>query len=103
EIEMRIAQRMNELAGLEPADMRDHVGEERIGGDVERNADEDVGGSLIELTRELAVADIELEQAMARRQGHAVDIGRVPRRHDEAARIRVLADAGDDIGDLVDG
>ena len=40
---------------------------------------------------------------MAGRQRHLVDIGGVPRRHDEPARIGVLADAGDDIGDLVDG
>src|SRR5262245_839028 len=61
EIEMRIAQRMHEIAGLEAADMRYHVGEERVRGDVERNADEDVGRALIELARQLAVADIELE------------------------------------------
>ena len=40
---------------------------------------------------------------MAGRERHPVDIGGVPRGDDEAARIRILADAGNDIGDLVDG
>jgi hypothetical protein len=72
-------------------------------GDVEGHAEEDVGGALVELARQLAPGDIELEQAMAWRQRHPVHICRVPGRHDEAARIRVAADRLDHIGDLVDG
>ena len=39
---------------------------------------------------------------MARRQRHAVDLGRVPGGDDQPARIGVAADLGDHIGDLVD-
>ena len=39
---------------------------------------------------------------MARRQRHLVDIGRVPGRDDEAARIRVVADLFDHVGELID-
>src|SRR5437762_5691134 len=93
EIEMRITERMHELASFEAADMSDHVGEQRIGCDVERNTDEYVAGTLIELAGQFAVGDIELEQAMAGRERHPVDIGGVPRGDDEAARIRSVSDA----------
>src|SRR5690242_4705551 len=49
EIEMGIAERVDEFAGLETRDMGDHVGEERIGGDVEGNTEEDIARALIEL------------------------------------------------------
>ncbi len=39
---------------------------------------------------------------MARRQRHLVDIGRIPGRDDEAARIRIAADGGHHVGDLID-
>jgi hypothetical protein len=61
-----------------------------------------VGRTLIELARQFAVRDIELEQAMARRQRHLVDIGRIPGADDQPPRIRIATDHVDDIGDLVD-
>jgi hypothetical protein len=51
---------------------------------------------------QFAVRDVELEQAMTRRQRHLVDFRRVPRRNDVAARIRVVDDAGNQVGDLID-
>src|SRR5712664_4247138 len=39
---------------------------------------------------------------MTRRQRHLVDIGRIPRAHDQAARIRITPDHVDDVGNLVD-
>src|SRR6188472_4260038 len=75
EIEMGIAQRVDERAGLQPGDMGDHVGQERIGGDVEGNTEEDIARALVELAGEPAIRDIKLEQAMAGGQRHAADIG----------------------------
>jgi hypothetical protein len=49
-------------------------------------------GALVELAAELAVGDIELEQAVAGWQRHVVDLGRVPGRDDVAARIRLGPD-----------
>ena len=47
--------------------------------------------------------DIELEQAMARRQRHPVDVGGVPGGDNQAPGIRTAADGLDDAGHLVNG
>src|SRR5690606_40226459 len=53
-VEMGIAQRMDEIADLEPGDLRDHMRQQSIGGDVERHAEERVGRALIELAAQFA-------------------------------------------------
>ena len=58
------------------------MGEERIGGDVEGNAEEDVGAALVELQIEPAAGDLRLKQAMAGRERHPVNLARVPRGDD---------------------
>ena len=65
--------------------------------------EENVGRALIKLARELAFGDIELEQAMARRQRHLVDLSRIPRSDNQAARIRIAFDHPDHVADLIDG
>jgi hypothetical protein len=55
-VKVRIAKRMHEIAGLQARDLRHHHGQQRIGGDVEGHAQEDVGRALVELAGELAVA-----------------------------------------------
>src|SRR5215210_212225 len=42
-VEVGVAERVDEIAGLEPRRLRHHVGEQRVGGDVEGNAEEHVG------------------------------------------------------------
>ena len=69
---------MDELARREPGHLRHHQGEQRVRGDVERHAQEDVGRALVELAGELALRDIELEQAVAGRQRHLVELADVP-------------------------
>ena len=76
--------------------------EQRIAGDVERHAEEDVGAALVELARQLAVGHIELEERVAGGQLHARDVGHVPGRHDQPARIGVALDLRDEFSDLVD-
>jgi hypothetical protein len=56
--------------GFEPGHLRHHHGQQRVGGDVERHAEEDVGRALVELAGQPAVGDVELEQAVAGRQRH---------------------------------
>ena len=56
EIKMRVAEGVDELAGLKPGHLRDHHGQQRVGGDVERHAEEDIGGALIELAGQPAAA-----------------------------------------------
>src|ERR1700722_20397439 len=50
-IQMRVAERMNEVAGLEAGDLGHHHGQQRIGGDVEGHAEKDIRRALIELAR----------------------------------------------------
>ena len=77
--------------------------QQRIGRDVERHAEKDIGRALIELAGQRALGDVELEQAVARRQRHLVDVRRIPGADDQPARIRIAPDHVDHIGDLVDG
>src|SRR4051794_26134907 len=74
-VEMRVAERVNKITRLEPAHLRHHHGQQCVGGDVEGQAEEDIGRALVELARQFAVRDVELKQAMARRQRHLVDVG----------------------------
>ena len=94
---------MHELARLKRAFARDQMRQKRVARDVERHAEKDVGRALIELARQPAIRDIELEQAMAGRKLHALDLGHVPGRNHETARVRVAADFVEDPGDLVVG
>ena len=99
---MRVSQGVHELAGPEPGHLGDHHREQRVGRDVERHPDEDVRAALVDLAREPPLRDVELEQEMAGRQGHAVELGDVPRGDDVPPRVRVAADPLHDLRDLVD-
>jgi hypothetical protein len=85
EIEVRVAKGVHEFARRSARHLCNHHGEQCIGGDVERHAEKDVGRALVELAGKTSVRDIELEQAMARRQSHAVDLGGVPGADNQAA------------------
>jgi len=37
-VDVRVADHVDEVAALEPADVREQAGEQRVGGDVERDA-----------------------------------------------------------------
>ena len=93
---------MHELARPVAADLRHHHGQQRVGGDVERHAEEDIGAALVELATELAVGDVELEQRVAGRQLHLRHVARIPGRDDVAARVGILLKTFDEFGDLVD-
>ena len=47
EVEVGVAEGMDESSGGEVGDLGDHQGQQRIGGDVERHAKEDVGRPLV--------------------------------------------------------
>ena len=78
------------------------MGEQGIAGNIERNAKEHVGAALIELAAQPAVCNIELEERVAGRERHVIERCDVPRRDDVTARIRVGAQIGHHLGDLVD-
>ena len=81
---------MNELASLQTAYLSHHHCEQGVRCDIERHTEECVGTALIEHTRELAISHIELEQSVARRQSHLLDIGNIPRRNDNTTRVGVI-------------
>src|SRR3990167_8144540 len=85
QVEVRVAEGVDELARLQAHDLGDHQGQQGVGGDIERHAQEHVGAALVELAAELSIRHEELEQAVTGRQGHVVDVGRVPGRDDVAA------------------
>src|SRR5437868_8159230 len=101
-IKVAVAAGPDEVAHFEAALLGEHVGEERVAGDVERHAEEDVGAPLVELEAEAAGGDMGLEQAVAGGERHPVILARVPGGDDLAARGRVAADEGNQVRDLVD-
>ena len=48
-VDMRVAQRVDEVTRLEARHLRHHLEEQGVGGDVERNAQEDIRAALVEL------------------------------------------------------
>ena len=99
---MAIAAGPDEFAGLEIALLRQHVREQRVRGDVERHAEEDVGAALVELAAQPSVRHVELEERVAGHELHLVELAHVPGAHDDAARIRIGAQLLHHLGDLVD-
>jgi len=74
-----VAEAVDEFAGLQTGNLGDHQGQEGVAGDIEGHAEEDVSRALVELAAELAVGDVELEQAVAGGEGHASFAGVVLR------------------------
>src|SRR3546814_16908990 len=101
-IEVAVAAGPHERAGFQPALVGEHVGEECVAGDVEGDAEEDVGAALVKLEVELAGRDLRLEQAMAGGEGHAVQLRRIPGGDDLAAGGGVAVDEGVEVRALVD-
>ena len=50
-VDMRVAERMDEIAGFQAAHLRDHHGEQSVRSYVEWHAEEDIGGALVKLAR----------------------------------------------------
>ena len=59
-VDVGIAGSVDEFPGLQPGHLGDHHGQERVGRDIERDAQEDVGAALVQLAGELAVRHVEL-------------------------------------------
>src|SRR6185312_7200692 len=101
-VQVAVAARPDELAGLEIALLREHVGEQRVAGDIERHAEEDIGAALIELTGEPAVRHVELKERMAGHEVHLLELPDVPGTDQDAAGIRIAAKLLERHADLID-
>lgn len=102
EVDVRVATYPDELADLQVALLCNHVSQQRVASDVEGHAQEHVSTALVQLARQLAVRDVELEQCVARLQRHLAQVGRIPCADNESARIRSRLDGVDYVLDLVD-
>ena len=77
-VEVSVPEGVDKDAGFQAADLSHHVGEQRIGGNVERNAEEDIGASLVELTIQTTIGHMKLEEGVARHEGHFIEFTHVP-------------------------
>ena len=103
QVDVGVAGSVNELTGPQAADLGDHHRQQRVGGDVERDTEEGVGAALVELAGEFAIGNIELEQAVARRQCHLVNLSGIPCSHEHPPGVRIVLDHIHNLCELVDG
>jgi hypothetical protein len=120
-VDVRVAHDVRQAARHQTCDVRNHVGEQGVAGNVEGHAQAHVAGALVQLAVQVAlrlclsitiagsvcrgrprVRDVKLGKHVARRQGHLLDVGRVPGAQDDAAVVGVVAQLVDDLGELVD-
>src|SRR5262245_56014458 len=100
---MQVAERVDERARLEPANMRHHQREQGVGSDVERHTQEQIRAALVELAAQLTFLHIELKERVTRRQGHLLDLAYIPRADDQPTAVRVGSDLLDHVINLMDG
>src|ERR1700693_6262087 len=103
EVQMAIAARPNEVPHFKIALLRQHVRQQRVGGDIEGHAEQSIGAALVQLTGQTSLGDMELEQSMAGQQCHPLQFADVPRAHDDAPRVRVALQLLDHARQLIDG
>src|SRR4051812_14670219 len=60
-VDVRVAERVHEVARLEVAHLRDHERQQRVAGDIEWHAEKNVGAALIKLATQFAVLHVELK------------------------------------------
>ncbi len=99
---MGVAETVDEIAGDEVAHLRDHHRQERIGRDVEGNAQEHVGASLVQVTRQAAVHDVKLKQNVAGRKPHVREVPDIPGADDVTSGIGVVTNRIEHAANLID-
>lgn len=121
DVDVGVSHDVCEASRHQVAHVGEHVREKRVACNVEGDAEAHVAGPLVELAVEVAlwlvllrglggvdapaaarVRDVELGEHVARRQGHALEVARVPRAEDHPPVVGVGAQLVDDLGQLVD-
>ena len=102
QVDVGVACGVDEITGLQATDLGDHHRQQRIGCNVERDSEEGVSAALVELAGEFAFGHVELEQAVARRQGHLVNLSGVPGGYEHPPGVRVVLDHIHNLRKLVD-
>src|SRR5699024_8349910 len=96
---VRITECVNEIRGLQITFSGDQMEQECIACNVKRNSAEDIRTSLIQLKSEFSIHHIELEESVARCEGHRADFEGVPCYDDMPSIAPVVAEALDDVFD----
>ncbi|KAJ2436874.1 hypothetical protein IWW46_005575 [Coemansia sp. RSA 2440] len=103
---MRISHAMNKVSGLQPCNMSNKPGQQRIRRNVEWHAQAHVARSLVHLARERGVWRVwvghkKLGKHMTRRKRHRMQVSRVPRAHNNPPVSRILPYLANNILQLV--
>ena len=101
-VDMRVAEGMHKIAVLQSAHLCYHHGKQCVRRYVERHPEENIRRTLVQLARQPSLRHVELEQDMAWRQGHFVDVRHVPRTHEQSARVGIGLYLLYQLRDLVD-
>ena len=67
------------------------------------HAEEEIRAALVKLAGKLAVAHVELEQRVARRERHLAQLAHIPCANDVPTAVGILLNLRDDLVNLVDG
>ncbi len=78
QVKVGVAKGVHKIAGLQITHLGNHKGEQGIGGNIERHAQENVGAALIKLAGEFSIGHIKLEQHVTGGECHLFDLPHVP-------------------------
>jgi len=101
QVDVAITPGPDEFAWVKIALLGDHVSQQRVGSDVEWDAEKYIRRSLVKLAGELFPRHIELSHDVTGREGHPIQFADVPGADDQAAGIGIDLDLFDEVADLV--
>src|SRR5262245_36832254 len=101
QVDVAIPSGTDEFAGVKTALLSGHVSQQRVGSDIERDAEKYVRRPLVDLAGELIPRHIELSNNVTWREGHSIQFADVPGADDQATGIGIRSDLFDDAADLV--
>ena len=102
-IEVHVAKADDQLARAKLHHLGDHMDEQGVARDIEGYAQEDIGAALVEVAGQSSLGHIELEQQMAGRQRHVLQLRHVPGTDHMTPAVGVAAQLLQDLPELVDG
>src|SRR5260221_6551043 len=101
-VNMHVSPRPYKITGLQVALLSDHVREQCVTGNVERQPQKGITRSLIKLAGEFTLRNIELEQGTARWKRHPGNVCRIPGRKHVPPGIGFTPDLFYQVADLID-
>src|SRR5690349_21408999 len=96
-VQMYIAESMNEITGLQVANLGDHHCKKCIRRDIEGHTKKNICTSLVKLAAQFSFCHIKLEHSMAGHQCHFRKVGNIPGANNDPAAVGVCFDLPDHI------